>query len=205
MTAPAHLLNNRCDPEARAVLGDWLEERGRRHELMALGVAFDDAADVDDADDTADDDAADDADAAGDYAADDADDADAADPDDARLNAVNRYIRGESTVTPGLAIVSTPGSYYYPLQQVGWLRRAPEGGDEWELVNARVIVRTGERKGMSWLMRNGPRAGHYTLREMSSMPQPIHRLAMRRVEMAHPDDVAKWLDEVPRPTDWSER
>jgi len=96
----------------------------------------------------------------------------------------------------GLAIVVTPGGGYWPLPQIGWLRRV--AGDEWEIVNARVLKRAGTAVPLADLAADGL-GDRTSIGRPSKYPVPVHRLTIRRVEFADPE---KWAKECPRPSGW---
>ena len=205
---PAELLDRRSEPEARAVLEDWLSERGRDLQWLgavatshadAVAAAAADAADAADADD---DDAAAATDVDDDAAADaDADTADAADAADAAngqaFKAVNRMTRGNE-MREGLKVLVVPGSYW-SLTQIGWLRRID--GDEWELVDARVLRRVGGRVPLATLAAEGPGETIH-VEKAAELPEEIHRLTIRR---CIPANEKAWMEYCPKPTGWVER
>ncbi len=98
---------------------------------------------------------------------------------------------------PGLKIVSLPGGYY-PYVLVGWLRRV--GGDEWEIVGARVVRRFGQNQALAGLAEKGP-AKDTELLVASKKPESLHRLLIGRSIPCEPD---KWAKECPKPKDWAE-
>lgn len=98
----------------------------------------------------------------------------------------------------GLAIVVTPGNYW-ALVQVGWLRHVE--GDEWELADARTLLRISGDRGLSQLAAEGPRSDH-EVKPASQYPEPLHRLTIRRVVYA---DVKAWAKDCPRPEGWQAR
>ncbi len=209
---PASLLSRLSEPDARAVLGDWLAERGRERSLQAtiaaLEICYADAAadDVDAAADDADA-AADDADAvAADADAADADDvavaadADAADADDVAADFFKNqllWVSRENEMRNGLALVVVAGGWR-ALTRVGWLRRVE--GDEWELVGARSVRTVGRYIPLAELASIGP-VKDVSLQQKADEPEPLHRLLLRRVIFC---DVPKWAKEVPRPKGWDE-
>jgi hypothetical protein len=217
---PQALLDDRADPDARSVLEDWTLTHGWRTTRFGIAIASDDADDApdayaarlaDDIDDAADD-AIDDAtdaydgayddgaydDAAGAY--DDVDnvgDANGYDDDDAALrNRLNQNLYGDLYMTDGLKIIRVPGGRYgYPVTLVGWMRRV--AGDEWEIVGARVMIRTGAPRasGLARAASHGPEQ-HYTLSESADGPEELHRLLIKRV---WPCIREAWERECPRP------
>ena len=206
-----------ANPQARAVTEDALLESGRS--LSWLGwvltrpadaaadadaddaaAADADAADADDDDaDDADDAAAADDDADADDAADDADDAaadDAAADDAARRN-INRILRG-AEMREGLVLLQLPGRYW-AVTRIGWARRVE--GDEWELLGARTIVRTGQAEPLDKLASRGIGTTH-RLNDASEAPELFHRLLVRRCLVANEK---AWAKNCPRPADWGTR
>jgi hypothetical protein len=206
------------EPESRAVLEDALSEQGRSLRWLPVAVAVADAdADADavagavadaDAGAVADADAGADAGAvagadagsvagsvAGAVAGADAD-ADA----DADAVAVNerliRFLRGDPEVRPGLKLVVTPGTSYWGMTQVGWLRRVE--GDEWELVGARTLQRIGDLVPISTLADKGP-GKTIKLLPASKEPEELHRLIIRR---CIPATESAWIKHCPKPAGW---
>ncbi len=99
----------------------------------------------------------------------------------------------------GLKIITLPGGYYgRSITRVGWLRRV--GGDEWELLGGRTIVRTESPRvgGLEILASSGPKG--YKLGEASKTVEHIHRLIIRRSIVADPK---VWNKDCPQPKDWS--
>lgn len=185
MSPPQELLDNRSDPDARAVLEDFELTHGWRP--TRIGVFLHDAAD-DDADDAAADDVGDD---------DDADDDDADDADLTRSRNRHAMFSGEQDMENGLKLVVLPGRYGYNAVFVAWFKRV--GGDEWQMLPGyRAVWCTGTRRGLAWLAANGP-GKDYKLREPSEVAEPVHRLVARRVLNA---DVKAWAKECPQPKPW---
>ncbi len=179
---PAALLLRRSEPEPRAVLEDWLSERGRRIQecLPLIGYGYGDGGgdgvDGGDGDDGGYGD--------GGYG-------------DGGYGKPNLKASSESDMRPGLKIISTP-SGYYPYVLVGWLRRVE--GDEWEVVGARVIKRFGQSQALASLATKGP-ATDTQLLDAATEPEPIHRLQITRAIAC---DAKSWAKEVPRPKGWEE-
>jgi len=214
-----YLYDHRSDPAVRSVLDDLVEEQTGRPPTrlgLALWIAADAGADADADDaaagaaaaDAADADA-DDADAAdaaaGAAAADaadaDADDADADDADDADADAADarltKYLTKEPDMRNGLKIIQVPGRYAgWAVTRVGWLRRI--SGDEWEMIGARTIIRTGSPRPLDSLAADGPRKDH-RLTDPAVAPEEIHRLVIRR---SLPASVEAWAKHCPRPQNW---
>lgn len=213
---PESLIDDRADPDSRAVLEDWELWHGIRTTRlgMAISIGGDDTADSD-----ADADAADDvtADAAADVAADtydaaaDTDDvaADpydvAADPEsyaDSHTDASNltHLPFGAPDMTNGIKLISLPGGYYGRLiNRIGWLRRV--NGDEWELLGGRTIYRVNgiaDVGAMEILAEKGLGENH-KLSEVTSTIEEIHRLIIRRSRIAN--EIA-WAKDCPRPDGW---
>ena len=129
--------------------------------------------------------------AAADAAADDADDADADDAD-AILSNVNRYWRTHE-MRQGLVLVQVPGRYW-GVTRVGWAVRVE--GDEWELLGATTVVRTGNPVELATLAEKGPGKGH-RCGEPGKVAELLHRFSPRRVLVA---DEAAWARYVgPKP------
>lgn len=98
----------------------------------------------------------------------------------------------------GLKIVLLPGGYYgRPVFRVGWLRRIE--GDEYELLNARTIIRTGAYAvgGFDRLREKGP-AG-YKLSEIAEEPEDVNRHTIRRSGKARE---SAWIEHCPKPNGW---
>jgi len=206
-----YLIDNRSDPDMRSVLEDADITAGRR--VTRLGVALwavgDDVVAVDDdidADDVGivadvvdgDDDAVgdDDGDVVG--AAADAVDDDAV-TDGAADDAVGELaepLTTETDMRDGLKIIQVPGRYSWAVTRVGWLRRV--SGDEWEIVGARTIVRTGSPRTLDSLAAHGPGRDH-RLSAISEASEEIHRLVIRR---SIPANEAAWLEHCPMPAGW---
>jgi hypothetical protein len=145
--------------------------------------AADDAASSDDADDAA-------------SSSDDADDA--ASSAAAASPRIANLLSREPDMQNGLKIIQLPGRYAgWAVTRVGWLRRV--SGDEWELIGARTIVRTGTPRALDSLASHGPMTDH-TLSDSSLAPEEIHRLVIRRSLSA---DVEAWAEYCPCPSDWS--
>ncbi len=190
MTHLEALLERRSEPETRAILEDYQHERGEKP--MRLGVVIQVDAAADDADAVAADAAA----AAADAAA--ADDAAADDAAGAFLQLQNLFSK-DPNMKDGLKIVQVAGAYYgYSVTRVGWLRRV--SGDEYELLNARTIARTGSYSldGINKLASDGPR-DKYRLSEGDKGPEEVHRLLIRR---SVPASVDAWAKDCPRPKGW---
>jgi hypothetical protein len=95
------------------------------------------------------------------------------------------------TMTEGLRIVSVPaGSYPYVL--VGWVKQ--RRGDEFDVLNCRVVRRYGQNVSLSWLAQNGP-AKDTKLNDLSPREE-FHRLHVTR---CIPCVEAPWLEFCPRP------
>jgi len=223
MNIPQNLLDHRSEPDVRAVIEDIDQDHGRQSMRIGLALwiihaAADDADDAaaadaaDAADDAAADDAAADADAAADDdvdAADDADvdaadDADVADVDaaddadvaDDRSPLLTKMLLEEPDMRNGLKLIQVPGRYGYSVTRVGWMRRV--SGDEFELVNARTVTRTGDLRSLASLAQDGPKRDH-RLSDMDEGVEEVHRLVIRR---SRPASEASWLKHCPKPDDW---
>ena len=216
MTALDGLLLRRSEPEARAVLEDWLRENGRhvRSALMVGRIRADAYAYADayaDADAAADADAY--ADAAAYAAAADAADAAAADAADAAAAAyadadadadaahqlqkrfINSIKNGETEMTEGFAILFSTGTYFSSCR-MGWLRQT--GGDEWEVVSARNVRRTANSGIMSLAQCKAAKGlGGHELGEVDTEPESVHRLHMLKAIRIPRADWPKWVKEFP--------
>jgi hypothetical protein len=220
------LLDNRSDPESRAVLADLRLEYGERPgklgvELWATdaaaaddaaadaadaaddATAADDAAAAADADDDAT--AADDAAAAADAAADADDDDDAADDAAAAATArgipfLTKLLAREEDMTEGLTIVQTFTRYGYALTRIGWLRR--DHGDEWSLHEARTLLRKDKvawsENGLDLAASDGP-GDRYRVSKPARLPVEYHRLL---VPPTRPCNEEAWKKLCPRPKAW---
>ena len=153
---------------------------------------------TDGATDGATDDATDGADAAAnyDYAASDA----AHDTDEhfskLLINQLTKALAEDPDMRNGLKIIQVPGMYSWAVTRVGWLRR--DIGDEWELIGARSIIRTGAARTLDSLAAHGPKADH-KLTPTSEATEEINRLLIRRSLRA---DVKVWAQYCPRPSGW---
>ena len=96
----------------------------------------------------------------------------------------------------GLKILTYPSGGYYPYVFVGWLRRV--GGDDYELVGARIIRRFGRDGALVNLAEKGPQSDTQLL-DAAKHPEPVHRLLMGRVIQAN---AGAWKKECPKPKDW---
>jgi hypothetical protein len=97
----------------------------------------------------------------------------------------------------GLKIIQVPGRYGgWAVTRVGWMRRV--NGDEWEMIGARTIVRTGSPRTLDSLAAKGP-ANDHRLSDASEMPEEIHRLLIRR---SLPASEKTWIAHCPRPPGW---
>lgn len=102
---------------------------------------------------------------------------------------------------PGLKIITLPGAYYgYAVTRVGWLRRV--SGDEFELVGACTIARTGQQRleGINKLASDGPGKG-YQVSAADEGPEEVHRLLVRRCV---PANEKAWREHCPKPKGWVE-
>lgn len=99
----------------------------------------------------------------------------------------------------GLKILVLPGGYYgRGVFRVGWLRRV--SGDEYELLNARTIIRTGQYKigGFGELAEKGP-GKSYKLSPIESGAEDVNRLLIKRSKSA---DEKAWAEHCPKPKGW---
>ena len=118
------------------------------------------------------------------------------------------YLLKEALLEPGLTIICSPSGGDWPFVRVGWLRR--KCGDEWEIVNARIIRRFGhgpeKPAELARIAQDGPwrdGAGRQRATQLlaaSAKPEPIHRLHVCRSIACNPD---AWAEDCPRPADWS--
>jgi hypothetical protein len=99
----------------------------------------------------------------------------------------------------GLKIIVLPGSRYYNVVRIGWLRRV--SGDEYELVNARTVVRTAsyEAGGLARLASHGIEK-RYKLSTADEGVEEIHRLVIRR---SMPATEKSWAKDCPKPKGWT--
>ena len=95
----------------------------------------------------------------------------------------------------GLKLVVTQRGYW-PLVQVCWVRSV--GGDEYELVGARVLRRIGDRVPLSELAAKGP-GKTIRLQFAAEEPEETHRLLMGR---CIPANVKNWIEHCPKPREW---
>ena len=182
---PDELVNNRADPDDRAVLEDWYLDRGIR--VTRLGCALFFIHDADAAN------AANAADAANADANANAD-ADAA----AAVVALSTLLLGEIDMHDGLKLIQLPGRYGYSVTRVGWMRRV--GGDEWELLPGAVSIgRTSGQRTIDQVAIDGPGKDHQ-LWPPSKGVEEIHRLVIRR---SMPADEKAWAKHCPKPKDWA--
>jgi hypothetical protein len=222
MNTPQSLLDHRSEPDVRAVIEDMDLDQGRRPMRIGLALwiihtdavaatdaATADAATADDTTDTDADAAADDGDVAdsdtdaaaatADVAADDDTtdtDAVAVADDDTRSSLLTKLILEEPDMRNGLKIIQVPGRYGYSVTRIGWMRRV--SGDEFELVNARTITRTGEPRTLASLAHDGPKRDH-GLSDMDEGVEEVHRLVIRR---SRPASEAAWIKHCPKPGNW---
>ena len=213
MTPPdpigSFLFDNLSDPTSRFVFEDWLAERGRS--LRGVSVAIwlsDDDADDDDAaaDAAADADAAvADADAAyaananadADAADDDDDDDAAADDDDDAWHKTISFLLEEPDMREGLKLVQTPGRYW-GVTQIG--RLVHVRGDEYDLREARTIVRTGPMVSLRDLAMNGLGKHHRLSDAVPGSIEELNRIvSFRRCLVANVD---AWLEHFPEAKKW---
>jgi len=104
----------------------------------------------------------------------------------------------------GLVVMVSRGTYW-GLVRIGWLRNV--AGDEWEMVNARTILRTGgyDSEGLQKVVQcKGKLTGH-RLGLMAREPEEIHRLQMVRPMRVPREDWGEWEKHVPKPADWVDR
>lgn len=94
----------------------------------------------------------------------------------------------------GLKVVQLPGRYW-SVTRVGWMRRV--AGDEWELINACTIIRTGQSRTVASLADDGPLEDHRVSAPANGVEE-VHRLVIRRSLQAA--DV--WLKHCPKPVNW---
>ena len=199
MTAiPAELLARRSEPEARAVLEDWLTERGRkvcsvlpligRLEEYADAYAYADADADADAYAYADADA--DADAYDAYADAYAD----ADASRAQKQLINSLKHGDE-MREGLTILFSTGTYFSSCR-MGWLR--PVNGDEWEILSARNVRRTASNGIIALATCAAEKGlGGHELGEVDPEPEDVHRLhCLKSIRVAE-KDWPKWVKEFP--------
>ena len=191
---PDELVNNRADPDDRAVLEDWYLDRGIRVTRLGCALFFIHAYDAAAAYAAA----ANNTDA---DAADAADDAAAAAYDDAAAAAVvalSTLLLGEIDMHDGLKLIQLPGRYGYSVTRVGWMRRV--GGDEWELLPGAVSIgRTSGQRTIDQVAIDGPGKDHQ-LWPPSKGVEEIHRLVIRR---SMPADEKAWAKHCPKPKDWA--
>jgi hypothetical protein len=103
----------------------------------------------------------------------------------------------------GLYIIAVP-SGYNPFVLVGWLRPDPRNtgpfhGDEWEMLNGRVLRRFGAKAELGVMAENGPQEDTELLE--ATKREAYHRLAWGR---AIPCNPASWKEVCPRPDIWNE-
>jgi hypothetical protein len=101
--------------------------------------------------------------------------------------------RGHVDMEEGLKVVSVI-SGYVPYVFVGWLRRID--GDEYELVNARVIRRFGDGYSIAELALKGPKLGPGATQLLPPATETVHRLMMSRCIAAN---VEAWKAACPAP------
>lgn len=200
MTAiPAELLARRSEPEARAVLEDWLTERGRKvcSVLPLIGrlEEYADAGAYTDADADADAYTGAYADAYIDAYA----DADAytdayTDALRAQKQLINSIKHGEE-MREGLMILFSTGTYFSSCR-MGWARQV--SGDEWEIVAARNVRRTASNGIIALATCAAAKGlGGHELGEVDPEPEPVHRLHMlKQINIARAD-WPKWAKEFP--------
>lgn len=95
----------------------------------------------------------------------------------------------------GLVLVVLPGRYW-SVTRVGWARRV--AGDEWELLSAVTVTRTGAPVALDALASGGLPPTH-TATKPSEASELLHRLTVRRVFVAN--EMA-WAAHCPRPKEW---
>lgn len=213
------------DPDWRAVSEDWAHEHGRWTEWRAaldrwlmidrLAAYIDTAADADaayadtaadayvaayayvDADAAACTDADADADAyidtdayADAYAYADAAEADA----DAEKQ---KLLKGGEFVKPGLYLFATPSGYGRAVLRVGWLRRAPEGGDEYELHGSRTPLRPDYSVTFDEAQHKPPKSWSWTKPLDGAVPYTRHQ-----IQTPVPLNVKGYADLCPAP-EWA--
>ncbi len=106
-------------------------------------------------------------------------------------------IKENAEMRHGLAIVCSPAGYG-PYVRIGWCRRVD--GDEWEIVNARVVRRFGTGGELAKLAVDGPLTDTQLL-SAAATPSPIHRLHAIRYEAA---SESAWAEHCPRPHGWTD-
>jgi hypothetical protein len=112
------------------------------------------------------------------------------------INQLTKALAEDPDMRNGLKIIQVPGMYSWAVTRVGWLRRVI--GDEWELIGARSIIRTGAARTLDSLAAHGPKDDH-RLTPTSEAPEEINRLLIRRSLRA---DVKVWAQDCPRPSGW---
>jgi hypothetical protein len=119
-------------------------------------------------------------------------------PDDGAVAALlTKLLIKEPDMRNGLKIIQVPGMYAnLAVTRIGWLRRV--SGDEWELIGASTIVRTGSPRSLDSLAAHGPKDDR-RLTASAEAPEEIHRLVIRR---SLPADVKAWAADCPRPDGW---
>lgn len=99
----------------------------------------------------------------------------------------------------GLKIVQLTGAYYgWAVTRVGWLRRV--SGDEWELLGARTIIRTGSPRPLGNLASHGPMKDH-RLTDADEGAEDVNRILIRRSFAANEQ---AWLKHCPKPAGWQD-
>ena len=90
-------------------------------------------------------------------------------------------------------MIQGPGRYW-GVTRVGWAKRVE--GDEWELLGATTVVRTGNPRSLDSLASEGPKKDH-RCEPPAIAPELLHRFSPRRVLVANEKAWAKYVGARP--------
>ncbi len=208
---PQELLDNRSDPDARAVLADWRLSNGEKVSRLGVALWMFYGADADADAATAATaataaataataaDAADATIAAADADA-DAAAAAAATIDAAAIRNLSQSLHGDLDMKDGLKIIKLP-SGYYGVTMIAWVRRV--AGDEYTILpGARVVWRTRGNRFLNELADDGPKQDHEMTPPMKGVDGVGEEGNWLKTMRSIPANEKAWAEWCPKPKGW---